>query len=401
MSELETLLKYLDDPHWVELYEREMVHRAYVEGEGVVQMVHTPWALCKNIVDKLKTFTCLEGKSVLVLNVEFLPYVQDAAEVWFVADNKEKGIIANVMYPKCKIMSGCLLNLTEGLKMAGRKFDVVIGNPPYFGKGKGLHLRFLETAFELTQDDGYVLFVHPATWLISNKVDGTATKYYKQIKQLVAKSVLDFTFLNPDVLFGVEMSMPIVITFLRKNNGNVKYRVIDKIKNEVWDYDDIDDINIFCNYPEYFSLKGKFLQAANKDCLDTHVDSDGRFYVILPKITGHLDKKSLFRNDFFTLCNRTTVVSKQKDKSGLVFGFQTQKEAENFLAYVQSKVARFALAIYKFNKNIHMGELRSVPWLDFSQEYTDNRLRKEFNITDQEWKFIDSVIPDYYGENTT
>ena len=39
-----------------------------------------------------------------------------------------------------------------------------------------------------------------------------------------------------------------------------------------------------------------------------------------------------------------------------------------------------------------------IPWLDFFRKWTDADLRKEFNITDQEWNFICSVIPKYYEE---
>ena len=274
------------------------------------------------------------------------------------------------------------------------KFDVVIGNPPYKGKGRGLHLRFLELAFNFLKESGSLSFIHPATWLISKKNN----QFYSYMRNLVSKSVIDFTFLNPDTVFGVEMSMPVVITNLIKNNGLKEYKVIDKIFGNSWFYSSIHDINIFGNYPEYFSLCDKILPVASKNSLHDNIGKNGKYYVILPKITGHLDKKSLYRDDFFTLCNSVTHISKNKDKNGLIFGFNSKKEAVNFINYIKSKFARFALSIYKFNKNIHMGELRAVPWLDFSKYYTDKNLCDMFGVTSKELVFIDTIIPDYHKD---
>jgi 16S rRNA G1207 methylase RsmC len=40
------------------------------------------------------------------------------------------------------------------------KFDIVIGNPPCL---QGLHMQFLEAAFDMLSLNGELIFVHPAT----------------------------------------------------------------------------------------------------------------------------------------------------------------------------------------------------------------------------------------------
>ena len=80
----------------------------------------------------------------------------------------------------------------------------------------------------------------------------------------------------------------------------------------------------------------------------------------------------------------------------LYYGFKSKNEAGNFISYLKSKFSRFSLSIYKINSQLCRGELESVPWLDFTQEWTDEKLKEYFNITDKEWEFIESVIPDYY-----
>jgi hypothetical protein len=42
------------------------------------------------------------------------------------------------------------------------------------------------------------------------------------------------------------------------------------------------------------------------------------------------------------------------------------------------------------------GELKAVPWMDFTQEWTDEKLYAHFNITEEEQSFIKEVIPPYY-----
>ena len=43
----------------------------------------------------------------------------------------------------------------------------------------------------------------------------------------------------------------------------------------------------------------------------------------------------------------------------------------------------------------------SLPWMDFTQEWTDERLYKHFNITEEEQAFIKEVIPPYYDTGGT
>ena len=48
--------------------------------------------------------------------------------------------------------------------------------------------------------------------------------------------------------------------------------------------------------------------------------------------------------------------------------------------------------------NVNRGELKLIPWLDFTQEWNDAKLCKEFGINEELWKYIDNFIPDYYDD---
>jgi hypothetical protein len=42
------------------------------------------------------------------------------------------------------------------------------------------------------------------------------------------------------------------------------------------------------------------------------------------------------------------------------------------------------------------GELKAVPYMDFSQEWTDEKLYKYFKLSKEEVQFIESYIGDWY-----
>jgi len=45
---------------------------------------------------------------------------------------------------------------------------------------------------------------------------------------------------------------------------------------------------------------------------------------------------------------------------------------------------------------LECGEMELIPWLDFSVEWTDEKLYKEFNLTEKEIEFINKHIVKYY-----
>jgi len=52
----------------------------------------------------------------------------------------------------------------------------------------------------------------------------------------------------------------------------------------------------------------------------------------------------------------------------------------------------------KMNYHHETGELALTPLVDFNQSWDDEKLCKEFGITDDEYAVIRSVIPTYYED---
>ena len=110
----------------------------------------------------------------------------------------------------------------------------------------------------------------------------------------------------------------------------------------------------------------------------------------------------MVQKDFYTIVSverKTQLFTEKVGESFLKFYFDTEKESDNFLNYLKTNFVRFLLSIYKNNQNLHRGELEIVPWLDFTKEWTDEKLYKEFNLTKEEIDFIEKNIPKYYWDH--
>jgi hypothetical protein len=258
------------------------------------------------------------------------------------------------------------------------KFDVVIGNPPY---KHGLHLKFLEKAIEISNN--IVAFIEPIYFLINEKP--TKRKHIeKRLIDYLKDNLSYLKIFNGNYVFNAEFFTSIGIIILNKNIKN-QIQIENDLLKENYILDDLSNLTKFGNSQHYKSLKNKilkyednFLNHKNKIC--------GSFFVNLGMMNGGKIGCPLTRSE---------KVSKNIYKS-IYFSFKTETEAENCLSYLKTNFARFALMIYQNHQNIDTGELASVPYLDFTQEWTDEKLHDNFNLTQDEVDFIKKHIPEYY-----
>ena len=71
-----------------------------------------------------------------------------------------------------------------------------------------------------------------------------------------------------------------------------------------------------------------------------------------------------------------------------------QNEFENFKKFLETKFARFLIAMRKNTQDLTKDKMKFVPLLDMKKEWTNNALYKEYNITAAEQKFIDTIVSD-------
>ena len=84
-----------------------------------------------------------------------------------------------------------------------------------------------------------------------------------------------------------------------------------------------------------------------------------------------------------TICTETYLV---------VGSFDTEQETKNLVAYMKTLFFRFLVAQCMYSHHITKEAYRLVPIQDFSQSWTDEKLFAKYGITDEEIKFIESMV---------
>jgi len=283
------------------------------------------------------------------------------------------------------------------------QFDVIVMNPPY---NQMLDMAFNKKSHSISD---ITLCVHPSTWLLDEK---DIQKKFTSTKEIVKDDLISIELFNGNGIFGVSLFVPCVITYINKNIIHNGIECVDRINGVILVYDNIDQINKFSNIDYYPRLKEKIKNVVkeNGNLFDKLRETqNGNFWVSLSKIIGHVKDRTYFvnlaqirgnvnsemvKNDFYTMVTKDLEISLEPKQQPV--SFTTEIEAKNFLGYVKTNFVRFCLAIYKNNGNLHRGEIKLIPWLDFTQEWTDEKLYECFNITPEEIAFIEKVIPKYY-----
>jgi hypothetical protein len=157
------------------------------KGKNTIYNINTPIWLCEDIINKLEDHYDFESvKNILVwFSIEFVcvllkKYKVNPKKITFVSDYD--GII-HVAKNKLKVNTELITVESIGDKTCNkwrrimdRKFDIIIGNPPYQnsnqknkkGGGHGsrntLWDKFLKTSLNIINEDGYICFVNPPRW---------------------------------------------------------------------------------------------------------------------------------------------------------------------------------------------------------------------------------------------
>ncbi|WP_308010185.1 hypothetical protein [Mycoplasmoides pneumoniae] len=70
-------------------------------------------------------------------------------------------------------------------------------------------------------------------------------------------------------------------------------------------------------------------------------------------------------------------------------------EVENVFLYMKTKFFRFFVEIFKATINISSHNFKYVPIQDFSRPWNDRELYQKYNLTQEEWQYIENNISSY------
>ena len=296
-------------------------------------------------------------------------------------------------------------------KNGGRKFDVVLMNPPY---DNGLGNKFLEKVFNIGHK---IVTVQPLSWLTSKKQRTSITKQVNNFDTYIDT-------LNGIKEFDAGIAGEMGIQYFDTTSAG-KIHIYDKV------FDKCEDVKLWSNDDilEQFVEKLGHVKNSLWDNIKHNKPyghgyeenpNDNWWCIKIQQIRGHVqNNKDRFSPDFFTVLSNNSDFIKSvsgqykdiKDKASRTgkvefgyFAFDTENELTNFINYIKTDFVRTCLMLTKRNTNLFRGELKFIPWFDFSDtvfskspKEIDDYLFKKYNISDDIRKHIEEILPDYYN----
>jgi len=236
------------------------------------------------------------------------------------------------------------------------KFDCVLTNPPFQGKGNPLHLQFLSLAYRLS--NRYVLFVQPSTYLVDQKKEN---EYYQETRDLIKDNLVSTTLYTKDIFDNAQLNTGVAAIIVDKDTTVKSYDVEYFNLKKVVTYDSIEEINNFASKDIFHSIKKKVLAASAKRNIFNDVESAGQYCVPIPKLQRYR-----------FLPDRATVMSSADYNEDHAAYYATKDLADAAFEYLKSPLAILALHIYKLDMNLASGRnMRSVPSFTTVKEFKD------------------------------
>jgi len=363
-----------------------------------------PTPLC--IVRKMLNKTSLEDKKILVLfNIEFIQVLVEERKInpeniYYIADNELEYLSAIKIfkvqsYKLSDFSVPALKKLIAGIDM---KFDVVFSNPPYTNN---VDIKILSELVGISEE---IIAIHPSTWLIDCKY---GTKFTVDFRNQIKDSLKSVEMFNGNPVFNIGLYVPTVITHINsKHIGNIDISFF----NENYNVSNIFDISKYGE--KWITLVKPFFDSikTHESINDAKINAENpptdKFFVQMARIRGHVnlsaksDSSKIAQDDFYTMVMKSSNDNKgirKTNQNPPTFAFDTEQEQNNFIAYLKTDFARFCLSIYKNGVSLVGGELGLIPWLDFTEEWDDDKLFVKFNVSQDLQDYIREFLPDYYG----
>ena len=260
--------------------------------------------------------------------------------------------------------------------MENKKFDCIIGNPPYAGIGKPLYLRILEQVKPTANE---IIWLCPSQWVKNYKDSG----YIAEIKNTTCKDLIEHKNVgNP--FSDADLANEVTVFHF----GNA-----EKYEN----YEDI-RLERFAKPKLAKSIWHKFETYSHNLGEMTRVDLNKKKYVYASVIRGHFhesqpcwDWTTLFGEE-----QRNTIYETKLACNWHFWNFNTNKECKNFIASTETDILMFALFIGKVHNKNNTVTLSLIPWFgDYTHEWTEDMIQKELGLTDEEVSYIHEEMKEF------
>jgi site-specific DNA-methyltransferase (adenine-specific) len=331
------------------------------------------------------------------------------------------------------------IHTDEPQNIFNMKFDVIVGNPPYqlsdSGHGRSaspIYHKFVEQAKKM--NPRYLTMIIPARWYAGGKgLDEFRSEMLNdnRIRKLVDFENSNEVFPGVDIAGGIcyflwdrdrrglceitnqrdgkrvssERSLSEFDILIRHSKAVPIIRKVINTENPKHFLNEVilprKPFNLPTNYkpkgqgvPCHFTQKIG-LQYANPSDTDDRFEVKDKWKLLIPRapIAGQTD----FSKPIAFYYDQNTLIAKPGEictESWLVaYAASSKEQVENFRSYLLTKIVRFLLLQTVVSQDVTKEKFEFIPHLGkYNQHFTDAILTKRWNVTEEEWNFIDSKI---------
>lgn len=323
-------------------------------------------------------------------------------------------------------------------RLKDMKFDVIIGNPPYqlsdggnAASAKPLYHLFVQQAKKL--NPRYITMIIPSRWFAGGK--GLDSFRDEMLNDDRIRKIVDYPNAK-DCFSGISLSGGVnYFLWDRDNKGDCLYENIFEGKKSSL-LRKLNEYDVFVRYNEaldilkkvkskneakcseiitsrnpfgifsfergdnsYFEkslvlYSSKGVSYIHNDIVTTNLNLVDKYKIMISKVTSeHAGEPN--KDGSFKVLSTVSILHSNEvcTDSYLCMGNYTkEKNAKNALLYLKTKFTRFLLLQAITSINLSKDKFQFVPLQDFNEVWTDEKLYKKYNLTQEEIDFIESMI---------